>query len=235
MAVNNTKYKVFPTQWCKSLHWFSTSPSIVLTVSIFMLHPSFSSWILRSLENWKFIHPSLYLYALTMSLCPVQHSLSAVYLDYSIHEVQHPPGILLSHSQSTIILTIMSWPLNIGSALHSLFPDRPLTPSSPWNHKGKVNSSHSQGCMLTNWRIQSQYPSHLPPNLPPPDRPPLSICLIFLNHCIKVNFKILTLSGSKWITNLVWYLSQSSHNHSLQVHLKSWPLTASKMISKFTR
>jgi len=70
---------------------------------------SFLSTTLPSLQNTKFSHPSLSLYAMSMSWHRVQHTPSTAYTEYSIHRVQHTPSTAyteysihrLEHSTST--------------------------------------------------------------------------------------------------------------------------------------
>jgi len=86
------------------------------------LHPaslSFSSTTLSSSQNTKLIHPSLSLHAMIMSL----------------HWVQHTPKIVCR----PLILTMLSWPLNVSSA-SGVPPYRPTATSQSSIRVSKVKS-----------------------------------------------------------------------------------------------
>ena len=110
--------------------------------------------------------------------------------------------------------------------------DWPPPASSPWEPtKGKVTSSHSHGCELTNWWIEShQHQARLPS---PPSSP------ISLYHRIQVHLQTRLITASEYISKFTRSLpssvSPNSLHYRLQVHLPTLLNTASKCISKFTR
>jgi hypothetical protein len=123
---------------------------------------------------------------------------------YSIHQVQHIPSTasthdyLSSHCFHDYVLT----PELSFSFRHASLYNRPLSAIIPWAPKGKVTLSHSHGCELTNWWIESQHPVHRP------------------------------WTASMYMYELTRLRPPFSHDHGLQVHLQHPSMTASKCISK---
>jgi len=78
----------------------------------------------------------------------------------------------VQHAQSTA--STQDWLCSFHSHDYKLTPDssfsfgraslhdRPQTASSPWELKCNVTLSHSHGCELTNWWIESQHPARRP-------------------------------------------------------------------------
>jgi len=143
------------------------------------LHPpslSFSSTTQPSSQNTKLSHPSLSLHDMIMSW----------------HQVQHPPSTastqdFLSSLYSHYELT----PECSFSFRRASLHDRPPSASSPWELKSQVTLSHSHGCELTNWWMESLHParhrsiaSKYLPN-PARSRPP-SVSAISLEHGLQV-------------------------------------------------
>jgi len=98
------------------------------------------------------------------SIHRVQHTPSTAYTEYSIHWVQHTPSTASTrdclssrHSHAWELTPVCSFSFRRAS-LH----DRPPSASSPWEQKGKVSLSHSNGCELTNWWIGSEHPARHP-------------------------------------------------------------------------
>jgi len=132
----------------------------------------------------------------------------------SIHRVQHPPSTPATHdcvsslhshhSELTAEYSVTFW----RTSLH----DRPPSASSPWELKCKVTLSHSRGCDLTNWWIESQHrcgPSTA------------SKYLSNLDHGLQVYIQSCWITASKCISNLTrsqpWSESPDSLDYSLQV------------------
>jgi len=126
---------------------------------------------------------------------------STAYTEYSIHRVQHTPS---TASTQDCLLFLHSYD-------HKLTPERcfsfwcaslhdgPPSPSSPSERHGKVILSHSHGCELTNWWMESQQPVRSP----------------------------LTASQYSSILARVWL--PSLHDHGRQIHLETRTSTASKL------
>ena len=115
------------------------------------LHPlslSFSSTTPPSLQNTMLSHPSLSLHEMIMSWHRVQHTPSRA-------STQDCLSSLHSHDYELTPECSFSFRL---TSLH----DQPPSASSPWEAKGKVTLSHSHGCELTNWWIESQHRAHRP-------------------------------------------------------------------------
>jgi len=90
---------------------------------------------------------------------------SWVNTEYSIHQVQHTPSTASTqkclsslHSHNYKLNPECSFSFRRGS-IH----DWPPPACSPWEHKGIVTLSHSHGCKLTNWWIESQHTARLLP------------------------------------------------------------------------
>jgi len=108
------------------------------------LHPpslSFSSTTQQSSQNTKLSYPSPSLHAMIMSSHQVQHTLSTQDCLSSLHFHDYK------------LTTESSF-----SSRHASLHDRPPSASSPWELKGKFTLSHSHGCELTHWWIESQHP-----------------------------------------------------------------------------
>jgi len=168
-------------------------------------HPpslSLLSTTLPSLQNTKLSHLSLSLHVMIMSWHRVQHIPST-----RIHRVQHTPSTastgdcLSSHHSDDYELT----PECTFSLRRASLHDRPPSASSPWELKVQVTLSHSHGCELTNWWIESQHPARHPS------------------------------TASKYSSKLVRLRPPSTHDHGLQVHPQTRSVTASKCISKLAR
>jgi len=146
-------------------------------------------------KNTKSCHPSLSVHATIMSWHRVQHSPSTA---------STPDCLSSLHSQDYELTPECSFSFRRAS-LH----DRPPSASSPWELKGKVSMSHSHGCKLTNWWIESQHLACHPS------------------------------TASKYLSNLAqsWppSVSPNSLDDSLQVHLQTRAITASNCISKHAR
>jgi len=126
----------------------------------------------------------------------------------SWHRVQHTPSTASTQDYLS----------SLHSHHHELTPecsfsfrrtslhDRPPSASSPWELKGKVTLSHSHGCDLTNWWIEFPHQARCPS------------------------------TASKYFSKLTSSrppsASPNSLDHSLQVHLQTRSITATKCISK---
>jgi len=169
------------------------------------LHPpslSFSSTTLPSLQNPKSSHLSLSRHVMIMSWHRVQHTPST-----RIHRVQHTPSTASTEDCLSCLLSHdYALTPDVGfSFRRASVHDRPPLVSYPWELKVKVTLSHSHGCELTNWWIESQHPACRPS------------------------------TASKYSSKLVRLGPPSSHDHGLQVHLQTRSITASKCISKLAR
>jgi len=118
--------------------------------------------------------------------------------------------------------------------------DRRPSASTSWELKGKVTLSHSHGCGLPNWWMESHHPVRHPwtaskysSNLAQ-SRPP-SASPISLDHCLKMHPQTRSITASKCISKLPRLRPASSQEHGLQVHLQTRSITISEGISKFTR
>jgi len=117
--------------------------------------------------------------------------------------------------------------------------DRPPSASSQWELKDKVTLSHSHGCELTNWWIESHHPvrrrltvSKYSSNLArsrPPNASPNS-----LDHGLQVYLQTRSITACKFAQACPPSASPISLGHGLQVHLQTRSITASEYISEFT-
>jgi len=176
------------------------------------------------------------------SLHRVQHTPSAAYTESSIHRVQHTPStastqdwLFSLHSHDYKLTHECSFSFR-RTSLH----DRPPSSSSPSEHNGKVTLSHSHGCELTNWWIESHHPvrrpsttskysSNLTRSWPPSASP------ILFDHGIQVYLQTRSITAFKCISKLARLRPTCSHEHALQVHLQSCSITASKCNSNLAR
>jgi len=157
------------------------------------------------------------------SIYLAQHTPSTAYTEYNIHRVQYTLSTACTQDCLSS-LHFKNYKLTAECSCTFQFAslqDRPPPASSQWQRNGKVTWSHSHGCELTNWWIEShQYP-----------------VLLSIHH-FKV-FQSRSMIASKYISKLarLWPQSSSlrSHDYGLQVHLQTWSSTASKCISKRTR
>jgi len=91
-------------------------------------------------------------------------TLSTAHTEYSIHRVKHTQS---TASTQDCLSSLHSHDYELTPECRVSFRraslhDRPPSDSSPWELKGKVTLSHSHGCELTNWGIESQHPSRRP-------------------------------------------------------------------------
>jgi len=160
---------------------------------------------------------------MSMSYYWMQHTLSAAYTEYSIHQVQHTPKIVCR----PIILLISSWPLNLASA--SGVPPYRLTATSQFSireskvklprHIPTVLSQLSDEDSLSTWRASHRSPqiNHLQ--------------VLLQSRSIIACYK----SIRKLARSRPRSVSLSSLNPGLQLHPQTRSITASKCISEFTR
>jgi hypothetical protein len=101
--------------------------------------------------------------------------------------------------------------------------DRPSSASSPWELKGTVTLSHSQGCKLSNWRIESECPVRRPSiiskhlsNLARSQPPSASPVLLY--NALHVYFLAHLITASKIPWSQPLGASPNSLNYSLQVY-----------------
>jgi len=193
------------------------------------LHPpslSSSSTTHPSSQNTKLSHPTLSLHDMIMSWHRVLHTPSTA-------STQDCLSSLHSHDYE---LTPESSFSSQRTSLH----DRPPSTSSPWELKGKVTLSHSHGCELTNWWIESHHPVHRPSTASKyssnraRSRPP-SASPITLHHGLQVHLETRSITASNCISQLARLRPASSDKHGLQVHLQTRSIAISECISKFTR
>jgi len=152
----------------------------------------------------------------------------------SWHRVQHPPKIVCL----PFILMITSWPLNIASA--SGVPPYTIDPHLPTLYESWKVKSHSHGCELTNWWIESQHQARRPSiaskyssNLTrsrPPSASPNS-----LDHRLQVYLQTPSITASKCISKLAQSQPPSVSPNSVDYGLQVRTITASKCIPEFTR
>jgi len=197
------------------------------------LHPpslSFSSTTQPSLQNTKLSHPSLSLHDMIMSWHRVQHTPSTA-------STQDCLSSLHSHDYELTPECSFSFRR---TSLH----DRPPLASSAWEPQGKVTLSHSHGCELTHWWIESRHQARRPltaskysSNLTwsrPPMASPNS-----LDYGLQVHLQTRPVTASKCNSKLAWSqppsASPNSLDRSLQVYLQSPSITASKCISKLAQ
>jgi len=123
---------------------------------------------------------------------------------------------------------------------HAFVHDRPPSASSLWELKSEVTLSHSHGCDLTDWWIESQHRAHRPSiaskfssNLTqsrPPSASPNS-----LDDRLQVYLQTRSITASKSISKLAQSQPPSVSPNSLDYGLQVHTFTASKCISEFTR
>jgi len=188
--------------------------------------PSFSSTTQPSAQNTKFSHPSLSLHDMIMSWHRVQHTPSTASTEDCLSSLHFHEYELTSKCSFTFRRT----------SLH----DRPPSACYPWEVKGNVTLSHSHGCKLTNWWIESQHRARRPStaskyssNLTssrPPSASPNSV-----DHSLQVHLQTVSITATKCISKLARLRPPSSHDHGLQMHLWVHSILASKCISEFTR
>jgi len=187
---------------------------------------SFSSTTQPSSQNTKLSHPSLSLHDMIMSWHRVQHTPSTA-------STQDCMSSLHSHDyELTPECSFSLW----RTSLH----DRPPSASSPSELKGKVTLSHSHGCELTIWWIESQHRARRPStaskyssNLTwswPPSASPNS-----LDHSLQVYLQTRSITASKCISKLAQSQPGSVSPNSLDYSLQVRAITASNCISEFTR
>jgi len=138
---------------------------------------------------------------------------------YSIHQVQRTRSTASTrdclsslHSPDYELTPECSFSFRCASLWH-----RPPSARSPWELKGKATLSHSHGCKLTTWWIESQAPGA--PSI---------------DH-LQVLIKSRTIMTLKSVSKLPRSRCPSLHNHGLGVHLQTRTITASKWISKLAR
>jgi len=172
------------------------------------------------------------------SIHQVQHTPSTAYTKYSIHLVQHTPSTastqdcLSSHHSHNYELT----PECRVSFQHASLHNRPPSASSLWELKSKVTLSHSHGCELTNWWIESQhracrpstaskYSSNLTQSRPPSVYP----------NSLDYGLQFRTITASKCISKLAQSKPPSVSSNSLDYGLQFRTITAYKCISKLSQ
>jgi len=165
----------------------STSFSFSSPISLFLIH--ISTIIAEHKVNSSLSISPCHDHELTPSTASTQDCLSSLHS----HDYELTPECRFSFRRAS---------------LH----DRPPPASSLWELKSKVTLSHSHGCKLTNWWIESQHRAGRPS------------------------------TASKYSSNLTWsskYISKLARllppsaspnllNHSHQVYLQTWSITASK-------
>jgi len=213
-----------------------------------LLSPSFSWWFPSYPLNSLF----LVLNSNIISEHEVKSSLSIspcewawVNTEYRIHRALHTPSTASSqdclcslHCDDCELTPECSFSFRRAS-----LQDRPPPASSPSELKGKVTSSYSHGCKLTNWWIESQHLAHhlstASKYSPYPARSwPSSASPILLDHSLQVNLRVTRSRPPNASPNL---LDRGLQVHlwvqldlGLQVHLQTRSITASKCISEFT-
>jgi len=158
--------------------------------------------------------------------------------EYSIYQVQHTPStastqdwLFSLHSHDLELTPECSFSFQ-RTSLHDWLPSA----STPWELKGQVTLSHSHGCELTNWWIESQhrachpstaskYSSNLNQSRPPTASPNLH------NHSLQVHLQTQSVTASKFART--WPPSASTN--SLDFGLQVSTIMASKCISKLTQ
>jgi len=157
----------------------------------------------------------------SFSISPFHHhelTLSAAYTEYRIHQ-----GLAVASSFSPFRVdpkcTFSFWHTSLQIDRH-----QPVLHKS---FKDKVTMSHSHGCELTNWWIESRQAVHQPP---PSTRP------ISLDHSLQVHLQTRSVTASECISKLAWSRPPgaflSSLDHTPQVHLQTRSIMASKCISR---
>jgi len=172
------------------------------------------------------------------SIHRVQHTPSTAYTEYTIQRVQHTLSTastqdclssLHSHESELTPECRVSFRL---ASLH----DRLSSASSLWELRSKVTLSHSHGCELTNWWIESQhrarrpstaskYLSNLTRSQPPSVYPNL----------LDYGLQFRTITASKCISKLAQSQHPIVYPNSLDYGLHVCTITASTCISGFTR
>ena len=150
---------------------------------------------------------------------------SWVYTEKSIHQVQHT---LSSASTQECLSSLHSDHYELTpecrvSFRHASLQDRPPPASSPWELKGKVTSSHSSGCKLTNWWTEFKHPACI--------QVLLESCLIGL----PVHLQTRSITASKCISEFSWSRPPSASPNSLNYGLWVHTIRASKCISKLAQ
>jgi len=161
---------------------------------------------------------------------------------YSIHRVQHTPSTASTQDCSSSLhshdyqLTPECY-LSFGrTSLHN----RPPSGICPWELKGKVILSISNGCELTNWWKESDYLVRCPLTAPmysstltqswPPSASPNS-----LDYCLQVRMSMASKSISKLPRSRSRSASLCSIDDYLQVYLQTRSIAAPNCISKLAR
>jgi len=189
------------------------------------LHPpslSFSSTSQPSSQNTKLSHPSLSLHGMIMSRHRVQHTPSTASAQYCLSSLH-------SHNYELTLECHVSFRC---ASLH----DRPPSASSLWELKSKITFSHSHGCELTNWWIESQHQACRPStaceyssNLTRSRHPGV------YPNSVDYGLQFRMITASKRIFKLAQSPPPSVSPYSLDYGLQVCTITASKCISEFTR
>ena len=161
------------------------------------------------------------------SIHRVQHTQSPAYTESSIHRVQHTPSTVYTEY---CIHRVVHYPR---IDCHQL----PASLSSRVRPCCTQLSTLSQ--LQVNQWIESQFPSRLPTELPPPDWSPPCTPAISLNDALQLHLQTCSIMASKCISKPAGLLppsaSRNSPDHGLQVHLQTHSITASKCICKLGR
>jgi len=167
---------------------------------------------------------------------------SSVDTEYSIHRAQHTPS---TASTQDWLSSLQSHDYGLTSECSFSFPqsslhNRLLSASSPWQLDGEVTLSHSHGCKLINWWIESQHAARRPStaskysaNLDPSR--PASVSEDSLDHGLQVHLHARSITASDCILRDARLWPSRSHDHGIQVHLQTRSIMMSECIFKFTR
>jgi len=163
-------------------------------------------------------------------------TLSAEYTEYSIHRVQHTP----STAYTEYSIHRVQHTLSTAYTACCIIPRSTVSRSQPVSHLSAdyvcTQFSTFPQLQVNQW-IESQLPSHLPPELLPPDWPPPSTPPISLDHSLRVHLQTRSITASNCIFKLTRLQPPSaspvSVNDGLQVHLQI--RTASMCMSALAR
>ena len=156
---------------------------------------------------------------------------STAYTQYSIPQVLHTPStastqVYLSslHSHDYKMTPECSFSFR-RTSLH----DPPPSASSPWELKCEVTLSHSHGCRLTNWWIESHHPVRRPSTASTylsiiTRSPPLSASPNSVDHGLEVDLQTFSITACKF----AWWWPPSASSNPLDYGLQVSTIMASK-------
>jgi len=166
-------------------------------------------------------HPSVSLHVMIMSWHRLQHTPSTVSTEDCLSSLHSADYKLTPECRFSFrCASLHNWPWSTSSA---------------WELKATFTVSHSHGCELTNWWIESQHPARHPLTASKYSAKPACLRLPSLHdHGLQVHLQTRSITASMCILKLARLQPPNFHDHSLQVYLQIRSITILACISKFT-